>query len=94
MTQIKNEITVSVGVSVKIQKNIVCVKKDYIWNPATSSCENGKYVRSIIDDSVITGDEIIKETKTDPAKSTSTKTFLTKCASTNFYILLAYLLIN
>ena len=46
------------------------------------SRENGKYVGSIIGDSVIMCDEIIKETKTIPTKSTST----------NFYILLAFLL--
>ena len=46
------------------------------------SRENGKYVESIIGDSVILCDEIIKETKTIPTKSTST----------NFYILLAFLL--
>ena len=31
----------------------------YIWNPATCSCENGKYLASIVDDSVITCDKII-----------------------------------
>ena len=46
------------------------------------SRENGKYVESIIGDSVIMCDEIIKETKAIPTKSTST----------NFYILLAFLL--
>ena len=30
-----------------------------MWNPATSSCKNGRYLGSIIDDSVITCDEII-----------------------------------
>ena len=39
-------------------------EKDYIWNPATCSCKNGKYLASIIDDSVITCDEIINTTKT------------------------------
>ena len=34
-------------------------EKDYICNLATCSCENGKYLESIIDDSVITCDEII-----------------------------------
>ena len=43
-------------------KKHIC-EKDYIWNPATCSCENGKYLASIIDDSVITCDEIIEETK-------------------------------
>ena len=28
-------------------------KKDYTWNPAPCSCENGKYLGSIISDSVI-----------------------------------------
>ena len=44
-------------------------EKDYIWNPATYSCKNEKYLASIMEDSVITLDEIIqsydnKETKT------------------------------
>ena len=39
-------------------------KKDYIWNPATCSCESGKYLASIINESVITCDEIIDTTKT------------------------------
>ena len=33
-------------------------EKDYIWNPDTCSCKNGKYLASIIDNSVITYDEI------------------------------------
>ena len=41
----------------------MCVENDYIWNPATSNFENGKYLASI-DNSVITSDEIIEETKT------------------------------
>ena len=28
-------------------------EKDYIWNPSTCTCENGKYLGSIIGDSVI-----------------------------------------
>ena len=40
-------------------KHFVC-EKDYIWNPATRSCENGKYLASITDDSVITRDEIME----------------------------------
>ena len=27
--------------------------KDYVWNPATCNCENGKYLASIMDDSTI-----------------------------------------
>ena len=40
------------------KKNDIC-RKYYIWNPATCSCENAKYLASIIDDSVIMCDEII-----------------------------------
>ena len=40
------------------KKHPIC-EKDYIWNPATCSCKNGKYLASIMDDSVITCDEII-----------------------------------
>ena len=35
-------------------------EKDYMWNPATCSCENGKYLTNIINDSVIMCDEIIE----------------------------------
>ena len=30
-----------------------------MWNPSTCSCENGKYLVSITDDSVITCDKTI-----------------------------------
>ena len=49
VTRIKSGMTISVAVSVKILKNIVCVK-NYIWNRAICSCENDKYVGSVIDD--------------------------------------------
>ena len=45
-----------------IQVHRIC-EKDYIWNPVTCSCGNVKYLASTIDDSVITFDEIIEETK-------------------------------
>ena len=38
-------------------------EKDCIWNPGTCSCQNGKYLASIMDDSAITCDEIIEEPK-------------------------------
>ena len=38
-------------------------EKDYIWNLATCSCGNGKYVGSFIDNSLIMRDEIIEEKK-------------------------------
>ena len=64
-------------------KEHVC-EKGYIWNPATFSCINGKYLARVIDNWVTTCDEIIDTTKTVPAKSTSI----------NFYILLTLLLIT
>ena len=39
-------------------------EKDSIWNPALCSCKKDKYAESIINDSVITCDEVIEETKT------------------------------
>ena len=64
-------------------------KKGCFWNLATCSCENGKYARIIICNSVITSDEIIKETKIFPR--TSTKIIPTK---STFYVLLAFSLIT
>ena len=47
------------------------MKKDYVWNPATCSCKNGKHLESIMNDLTITCDEIIEsyneEIKTIPA---------------------------
>ena len=40
--------------------------KDYTWNPTSCSCENGQYLASITDNSLITCDEIIEQTKTTP----------------------------
>ena len=60
--QIKSGITITVDLSVK--KHHIC-EQVYIWNPATCSCKNGEYLAGIIEnDSVITCDEIITETKT------------------------------
>ena len=36
----------------------VC-EEDYIWNPATCSCESGKYLASIMDDSAFICDEVL-----------------------------------
>ena len=33
-------------------------EKNYFWNPSTCSCENGKYLASIMDNLTITCDEI------------------------------------
>ena len=68
----------------------MCAKKYiYIRNAATCSCKNGKYARSIIDDSVITCDEIIGTTK-----STLTKIVAAKIIFYIFHILPAFLFIT
>ena len=41
-------------------------EKDYIWNHTICNCENGKYLASVIDDSVIKFGEVIEETKSIP----------------------------
>ena len=51
----------------KVQEN-VC-EKGYIWIPATYNFENDRYAKSIIDDSVIMWDKIIKKTKSIMAKA-------------------------
>ena len=47
VVEIKNRITISNEVSPKSERTS-CTKKEYIWNPAICSCENGKYL-AIID---------------------------------------------
>ena len=53
----------------EFKKHHIC-EKDYVWNPSTCSCENRKYLASIMDDLVITCDEYIEwyeeEIKTIP----------------------------
>ena len=44
VSQSNDGITINVDVSIKT----IC-EKDYVWNPATCSCENGKYLASILD---------------------------------------------
>ena len=41
------------------KKHHIC-EKVYIWNPATCSCKNGKYLANTMNESVITSDEIIE----------------------------------
>ena len=55
--QINGEIMINFDVTIK---NAVYVKKDYVWNPATCNCENGKYLASIMYDSAIMCDKIIE----------------------------------
>ena len=86
-----------VDVSAKTWESIICIK-NYIWNPSTCTCENGKYSGSIISDSVITCDEITEVAKTVLRKFTPTKALPRKAVPTNldetFYVLLSILLIT
>ena len=70
-------------------------EKDYVWNPALCSCENGKYLASIIDDSMVTCQEVMKsyeeEIKTIPTNFNENKV---TCKTQRFYILLTLLLIT
>ena len=40
-------------------KKVSYVQKGYSWNPSTCVCENGKYLKSITDSSVVVRDKII-----------------------------------
>ena len=71
VTQIKSTTTKNVDVSAKIRENIY-VKKIFLES-YYMTCKNGKYLGSIIGNSVITCDEIIEVTKT---VSTKTNKFL------------------
>ena len=75
VTQIKSRMMIHIDASLKIRKknHRVC-KKDYIFNPATYNSKNGKYLGSIINDSVITSHEI-----TETAKAVTTETSRKKC---------------
>ena len=79
---------------IKIEMTVNVCEKDYIWGPTKCSCKNCNYLGSIIDDSVITCDEIVETAKAVPIKTVPTKTVPTKSNSTNFYILLAFLSIT
>ena len=76
------------------KKRHVC-EKNCVWNPSTCSCENGKCLASIMDNSVITCDDIIEsydnETKTIPTNFNEEET---TCRTQRFYILLAFFIIT
>ena len=55
------------------ERRHVC-EKDYIWNPARRSCQNAKYLASLMNDPAITCDEIKSEVKSN---NEETKTFHT-----------------
>ena len=74
-------------------KNIIF---DYIWNPSTCICENGKYLESTTDESIITCDEIIDTVRHESEKSIAIN-FNDKngiCKMDNLYILLAFVSIK
>ena len=80
----------------KCKKHIY--EKDYIWNPATKSCENDKHLESVIDNLVITCNETMDAgaRSYDDGKKTIPTNFnkkATTCKTQNFYIFLAFLLI-
>ena len=88
----ENVIHINAGIMINVN---VCVEKDYIWNPATCTCENGEYLASIIDDSAIKCDYITE------SYNGEIKTILTNfnaekstCKMQNFCILVTFLLIT
>ena len=57
----ENVIQINGGITINVDvKSVMYAKKDYVWNPATCSCENGKYLASIRDNSAIMFDEIME----------------------------------
>ena len=63
--------------------------KNYNWNPATCCCKNGNDLTSIIDDSVITCDEIIHAETKSPNEEKNSNEKKAACKTLNFYILLS-----
>ena len=74
-------------------KKYIC-EKYYIWNPATCSCKNGKYLTNIMYDSVITCDEIINADTNSYDKETKTVPNNIICETKILYILLVFLLVT
>ena len=76
------------------KKYHICEKR-LCWNLVICNCENGKYLASIMDDSVIKCDEVIKlydeEIKTIPTNFNEKNI---TCKTQNFYILLTFLLVT
>ena len=71
------------------KKHDAC-ERDYIWNPATCTWENRKYLASIMDDSTITCDKVI-ESYEEEINLNEKKVI---CKTQNFYILLTFWLIT
>ena len=68
-------------------------EKDYAWNPATCSCENGKYLATATDDLVITSDNCMYTIWYVWCHTRKEKKYSNK-SQENLYILLAFLLIT
>ena len=54
-------------------KNVIYMKK-IVWNPATCSFENGKYLARIMDASAIMYDEVIESHNEDADAKTKSNT--------------------
>ena len=70
-------------------KQIQVYEKEYVWNPSKCICENGKYLASIMDDSMMWW----KWWKYRKSYDEKIKTIPTNLRKT-FYVLLAFLLIT
>ena len=85
----KNVIQINGGITINIEvtvKKIMYVKKNYVWNPATCNCENGKYLASVMDKVIF--NEIIA------GKETSFNEKNITCKIQSSYILITFLLIT
>ena len=59
---------------------MLCLQKDYSWNLSTCICENGKFLKSIANTSIIVCDEITNAV--DSVSTIVTKTILTNMTNT------------
>ena len=69
-------------------KSYLTCKKDYSWNLSTCICENGKYLKSVLDDSkilcngIISATDIVSTNVTNTVPTNVTKTIPTNVTST------------
>ena len=91
----ENVLQINRGITTNVEKDYIWnhCEKDYIWNPATCSCENGKYLTSIMDDSAITRHEFFEEEETKNVPTIINEK-RENWKMQNLYILLAFLLIT
>ena len=90
----KNVIQINGGITITMEdkcesKQIQVYEKEYVWNPSKCICENGKYLSSIMDDSMMWW----KWWKYRKSYDEKIKTIPTNLRKT-FYVLLAFLLIT